>query len=57
MTYALALEYGLHAEEYRDLCNRLERVPNDVELGIIAALWSEHCSYKSSKQWLIMLPT
>ena len=57
MTYALALEYGLDAEEYRDLCNRLERVPNTVELGIIAALWSEHCSYKSSKQWLRMLPT
>ena len=57
MTHSLALEYGLHAEEYHDLCNRLERVPNTVELGIIAALWSEHCSYKSSKQWLIMLPT
>ena len=29
MTHSLALEYGLDAEEYRDLCNRLERVPND----------------------------
>src|SRR3546814_4312899 len=32
-------------------------VPNQVDLGIFSVMWSEHCSYKSSKKWLKTLPT
>ncbi|MEN3028054.1 MAG: phosphoribosylformylglycinamidine synthase subunit PurL [Aquificaceae bacterium] len=49
--------YGLKAEEYRRIVERLQREPNRVELGILGALWSEHCSYKSSKVHLRKFPT
>ena len=45
------------AAEYRDICGRLGREPNDVELGMFGAMWSEHCSYKSSRAFLGRLPT
>ena len=48
---------GLAPEEYARVLEILGRRPNDVELGIFAAMWSEHCSYKSSKKWLRTLPT
>src|SRR5262249_36332011 len=38
-------------------CSRLGRLPNYVETGIFSVLWSEHCSYKSSKRHLRNLPT
>ncbi len=54
---ALAAAHGLDAEEYDRLCELLGRQPSFVELGITSALWSEHCSYKSSKTLLAELPS
>ncbi|MYE00061.1 MAG: phosphoribosylformylglycinamidine synthase subunit PurL, partial [Alphaproteobacteria bacterium] len=48
---------GLAPDEYARVLEILGREPNGVELGIFAAMWSEHCSYKSSKKWLRTLPT
>ncbi|HEV8678910.1 MAG TPA: phosphoribosylformylglycinamidine synthase subunit PurL, partial [Stellaceae bacterium] len=48
---------GLSAEEFARACAILGRTPNLTELGIFSAMWSEHCSYKSSKVWLKTLPT
>ncbi|WP_461832100.1 phosphoribosylformylglycinamidine synthase subunit PurL [Aquifex sp.] len=49
--------YGLTEEEYKKILDKLGREPNHVELGILGALWSEHCSYKSSKKHLKKFPT
>src|SRR5579862_924523 len=57
VTADLAAELGLSAEEFERACAFLGRTPNLTETGIIAAMWSEHCSYKSSKIWLKTLPT
>jgi phosphoribosylformylglycinamidine synthase subunit PurL len=57
VTPELAAEMGLSADEYGRACVILGRTPNFTELGIFAAMWSEHCSYKSSKVWLRRLPT
>ena len=43
--------------EYEQLESRLERIPNDVELGMFGSLWSEHCGYKHSKPLLKLLPS
>jgi phosphoribosylformylglycinamidine synthase II len=56
-TVDLAREHGLSEEEYRRVLGHLGRTPNLTELGIFAALWSEHCSYKSSRVHLRKLPT
>ncbi len=53
----LAREYGLKAEEYALILTRLGREPNAVELGVFSVMWSEHCSYKSSRLHLKTLPT
>jgi len=53
----LAREHGLTGEEFERLTAILGRHPNFTELGIASALWSEHCSYKSSKVYLRELPT
>ncbi len=53
----LAAEYGLKADEYAVIVDRLGREPNQVELGIFSVMWSEHCSYKSSKRHLGKFPT
>jgi phosphoribosylformylglycinamidine synthase II len=53
----LAREHGLSEDEYRRILGSLGRTPNLTELGIFAALWSEHCSYKSSRVHLRKLPT
>ena len=45
-------EHDLSEAEYRRAREILGRDPNLTELGIFAAMWSEHCSYKSSKKWL-----
>jgi phosphoribosylformylglycinamidine synthase subunit PurL len=50
-------EVALTADEYLDIVERLGREPNDVELGMLGVLWSEHCSYKSSGPLLRQLPT
>jgi len=49
-------ELSLSLEEYRLIVERLGREPNEVELGMFGALWSEHCGYKNSKPLLRMLP-
>ncbi len=49
--------HGLTKEEYDKIVNFLKREPTEVELGILGALWSEHCSYKSSKKLLKKLPS
>jgi phosphoribosylformylglycinamidine synthase II len=53
----LAREYGLKAEEYDLIVLRLNREPNALELGVFSVMWSEHCSYKSSRKHLAKLPT
>src|SRR5215470_13626570 len=57
VTPALAAEMGLSAEEFARCEAILGRTPNLTELGVFSAMWSEHCSYKSSKVWLKTLPT
>ena len=57
ITPALVAEHGLSPEEYDRLCEVLGRAPNLVELGVLSVMWSEHCSYKSSKIHLAKLPT
>ncbi|MFT9100107.1 MAG: phosphoribosylformylglycinamidine synthase subunit PurL, partial [Zymomonas mobilis subsp. pomaceae] len=49
--------HGLSPEEYDTIKKALGRTPNLVELGIFSAMWSEHCSYKSSRRHLKGLPT
>jgi phosphoribosylformylglycinamidine synthase subunit PurL len=53
----LAAQFGLNAEEYARAIKIMGRTPNLTELGIFSVMWSEHCSYKSSKKWLRQLPT
>ena len=53
----VALSHGLSADEYERILKILGRRPSMVELGIFSAMWSEHCSYKSSKVHLARLPT
>ena len=50
-------DHNLSEEEYNLILNILGRVPNLLELGIFSVMWSEHCSYKSTKKWLKTLPT
>ncbi len=50
-------EVALTPEEYRAIVEELKRAPNEVELGMLGVLWSEHCSYKSSKALLRRLPS
>ena len=57
ITPALAAEHGLTDEEFERAVTILGRTPNMTELGIFSVMWSEHCSYKSSKIWLQTLPT
>ncbi|MGH9793773.1 MAG: phosphoribosylformylglycinamidine synthase subunit PurL [Candidatus Acidiferrales bacterium] len=57
VTPEMAAEHGLTAEEYARVRQILGRDPNITELGIFSVMWSEHCSYKSSKVHLKRLPT
>jgi phosphoribosylformylglycinamidine synthase II len=57
MTFENAASMGLSQDEWDLILTRLGRTPNLCELGIFSAMWSEHCSYKSSKRWLKTLPT
>jgi len=50
-------DFGLRDDEYERICARLGRLPNYVETGIFSVMWSEHCSYKSSRKHLRALPT
>ncbi len=49
--------HGFTSEEYDKVLDIMGREPNMTELGIFSVMWSEHCSYKSSKKWLKTLPT
>ncbi len=53
----VAAEFGLSAEEYDLIVRRLNREPNHLELGVFSVMWSEHCSYKSSRLHLKTFPT
>jgi phosphoribosylformylglycinamidine synthase len=57
VTPEIAAEHGLTSEEYSRVKQILGREPNITELGIFSVMWSEHCSYKSSKVHLKRLPT
>jgi phosphoribosylformylglycinamidine synthase subunit PurL len=57
ITPAIVAEHGLSPEEYERVLHALGREPNLVELGIFSVMWSEHCSYKSSRIHLKTLPT
>jgi phosphoribosylformylglycinamidine synthase len=57
ITAALVAEHGLTPDEYARLLAMLGREPTFTELGIVSALWSEHCSYKHSRPLLRSLPT
>jgi len=57
VTPEIAAEHGLTREEYARIQQILGRDPNITELGIFSVMWSEHCSYKSSKVHLKRLPT
>jgi len=54
---ALAREFGLSEDEYGRVLSIMGRTPSLTELGIFSVMWSEHCSYKSSRVWLKQLPT
>ena len=53
----IVAEHGLSGDEYRWLVEAIGREPTLTELGIFSVMWSEHCSYKSSRVWLKKLPT
>src|SRR5438067_10951742 len=50
-------EHGITPEEYQKILKTLGRTPTLTELGIYSVMWSEHCSYKSSRVHLKRLPT
>ena len=52
-----AIAFGLKAAEYDLIVRRLNRHPNHLELGVFSVMWSEHCSYKSSRRHLAKFPT
>jgi len=57
ITPEIVAEHGFTEEEYRRVLHALGREPNMTELGIFSVMWSEHCSYKSSRVHLKKLPT
>jgi len=56
VTDDIAVEHGLTLDEYKMIVDHMGRVPNMTELGVFSVMWSEHCSYKSSRKWLKKLP-
>src|ERR1043165_6605146 len=57
ITPQVVAEHGLSPEEYQRVLKALGRTPNLTELGIFSVMWSEHCSYKSSRLHLKTLTT
>ena len=57
ITAEIVAEHGVTESEYQIILDRLGRAPNIVELGIFSVMWSEHCSYKSSRRHLGKFPT
>ena len=56
ITPEIVREHGLTVEEFRRILDLIDRPPNLTELGIFSVMWSEHCSYKSSRPYLRKLP-
>jgi phosphoribosylformylglycinamidine synthase subunit PurL len=56
-TAELVANHGITPDEYQKIIKILGREPNYTELGVFSVMWSEHCSYKSSRQYLKSLPT
>ena len=56
ITSEIVAEHGLKPDEYKRLLEILGREPLICELGIFSVMWSEHCSYKSSRVWLKRSP-
>ncbi len=54
---ATIAQHGLSADEYQKIVEIMQRAPNLTELGIFSVMWSEHCSYKTTRKWLSQLPT
>jgi len=54
---ALARSFGLSGEEYERVLAIMGRTPSLTELGVFSVMWSEHCSYKSSRRHLAKFPT
>lgn len=57
ITPQIVKEHGLSADEYQRILKVMGREPNMVELGIFSVMWSEHCSYKTTRKHLRGLPT
>lgn len=57
ITPEIIAQHGIKPDEYTLILEIMGRAPNLTELGIFSVMWSEHCSYKSSKKWLKTLPT
>ena len=57
VTSELVASHGITPDEYQKIIRILRREPNYTELGVFSVMWSEHCSYKSSRQYLKNLPT
>ena len=57
ITEKIIQDHNLTKTEYNLIKKILGRIPNLLELGIFSVMWSEHCSYKSTKKWLKTLPT
>lgn len=57
ITPQVVADHGLKPDEYERLLEIMGREPSLTELGIFSVMWSEHCSYKSSRFWLKQLPT
>jgi len=57
ITPDIVAEHGLTPEEYQRVLKVMGREPNLVELGIFSVMWSEHCSYKTTRKHLSKLPT
>src|SRR5215203_2467988 len=57
ITPDLVREHGLKEDEYRRFLDLIGREPTLTELGIVSAMWNEHCSYKSSRIHVRTLPT
>src|SRR5919109_197056 len=57
VTPELVAAHGITPDEYQKIIKALGRDPNYTELGVFSVMWSEHCSYKSSRSYLKNLPT
>lgn len=57
ITPEIVTQHGLSQQEYENILQILGREPNLTELGIFSVMWSEHCSYKSTRKHLSKLPT